>query len=88
MLADEREAKCSRLMPRTKKAIPIKQIKQHDFRAPMFKRGAVRTEEGELAKVTSGTKSSRKCLEEAKCSRRCYGEAPDYKGQWCLTKVE
>ena len=46
MLADEREAKCSRLMPRTKKAIPIKQIKQHDFRAPMFKRGAVRTEEG------------------------------------------
>ena len=44
--ADEREAKCSRLMPRTKKAIPLKKIKQHDYREPVFKRGAVRTVEG------------------------------------------
>ena len=59
MLADEREAKCSRLMPRTKKAIPIKQIKQHDFRTPMLKRGAVRTEEGGKRQRHSGVSDLR-----------------------------
>ena len=46
MLTDEREAKCSRLMPRIVKTVPLKKIKQHDYREPMFKRGAVRTVEG------------------------------------------
>jgi len=32
-------------MPRSKKAIPFEKIKQHDYREPVFKRGAVRTVE-------------------------------------------
>ena len=43
MLTDEREAKCSRLMPRTAKALPFDKIKQYEYREPVFKRGATRT---------------------------------------------
>ena len=64
-------------MPRTKKAIPLKKIKQHDYREPVFKRGAVRTVEAGKRQKHSDVSDLRVGL----CFQPTFDDSDD-EGKW------